>query len=203
MGDHRQHRPEDLLAGDPHVVAHPGEDRRADEPATLPALGQPLAAGQDLGALLLTEPDVVLHPVPLFPADHRPDLDSRHRGGEFRQKGRQKLPRNQDAGAGDAGLAAIHQARSGRCPRRLVEIGVIEDQRRTLAAQLQRHPLEGPGRRPQDGAPGRGRTGETDFGDVRMAAQFRPDHRAGTGDDIDQARRNIALVQRPGDQIGL
>ncbi len=45
VGDDRQHRPEDFLAGDPHVVAHAEEYGRPHEPAGIHAVRQPLAAG--------------------------------------------------------------------------------------------------------------------------------------------------------------
>ena len=41
VGDHREHRPEDLLAGDRLTVLDVGEDRRLYEPATLLVAGRP------------------------------------------------------------------------------------------------------------------------------------------------------------------
>src|SRR5262245_11794801 len=62
-GDDRDHRAEDLLARDAHVVAHPGEDRRLDEVALLEALGGVALATEDgLGALALADVEVAGHP---------------------------------------------------------------------------------------------------------------------------------------------
>src|SRR5438445_11253265 len=73
-GNHRDDRPEDLLARDLHVVAHTGEDRRLHEVALLETFRRvPLAADERLGALLLPDLEVAGHAFELFLADQRPD----------------------------------------------------------------------------------------------------------------------------------
>src|SRR5688572_1626963 len=73
--DDRDHRTEDLLLGDPHVVRHAIEDRREQ----IRAIGQGRivrlgAADDDRRALAQPDLDVVLDPVALLRADECPDL---------------------------------------------------------------------------------------------------------------------------------
>ena len=74
VGDDRQHRPEDLLLRDRHVVAHVGEDRRLHEVAAVEALGRLRAAGDELRALLDALLDVAAHALALDVGDQRPEL---------------------------------------------------------------------------------------------------------------------------------
>ena len=55
----RQHRAEDLLAGDAHVVAHVGEDRRLQEVAAR-QVRRAAAAGGETRALGVPDGDVLL-----------------------------------------------------------------------------------------------------------------------------------------------
>src|SRR3954451_5882170 len=71
VGDDRQHRPEDLLLGDRHVVGDVGEDRRLDEVALVEPLGRLLAAGDQPRALLDALADVAAHALALDVGDQR------------------------------------------------------------------------------------------------------------------------------------
>src|SRR5690606_5768873 len=68
VGDEDEDRPEDLLAGDAHVVGDVAEHRRRDVPAAVVRPVQP--AGDQLGALVLADADVVLHAL-LLPLRHQ------------------------------------------------------------------------------------------------------------------------------------
>src|SRR6185436_3801115 len=72
--DHGEHRPEDLLLGDAHLVVHVGEDGGLHVPALLHGGGAAVAADDDPGALLLAEGDVLLDPLLLALGDERADL---------------------------------------------------------------------------------------------------------------------------------
>ena len=70
--DHREHRAEDLLAGDAHVVGHVGEQGRRDEVAVSEFVAVGAAASADqAGALLLAAGDQAEHPVQLPGVDER------------------------------------------------------------------------------------------------------------------------------------
>src|SRR5690349_19072665 len=77
--DDGEHRAEDLLPGDAHVVVRVGEDRRLHVPAAVEAVGTAAAADDDTRTLLLTERDVLLDPLLLALRDERPDLGGRVR----------------------------------------------------------------------------------------------------------------------------
>ena len=71
VGDDGEHRPEDLLLGDAHVVGA-DEDGGLVEEALVEAL-RPLAPGQELGALFHARGDVALDPLALLLADQWPE----------------------------------------------------------------------------------------------------------------------------------
>src|SRR5262249_11848326 len=76
VGDDGEHRSEDLLAGDGHVVADVGEDRGPDEVALLHALGSAGAAGHELRTFLHALLDEALHLLELRLAGERADVDA-------------------------------------------------------------------------------------------------------------------------------
>jgi hypothetical protein len=94
---------------------------------------------------------------------------------------------SQDAGAGDAGLAAVDEPHPQYGGNSRVQIGIVEDDVRSLAAKLQRHALEGVGTTSQDFSADRCGPGEGDLRDVRMPAEFRADDIAEPVDDIEHA----------------
>ena len=75
--DDREHRTEDLLLRDAHVVGDAGEHRRLHVPALVQAGGAAVAADLDLGAFFLAERDVLLDPLLLALRDQRADLRRR------------------------------------------------------------------------------------------------------------------------------
>ena len=95
---------------------------------------------------------------------------------------------------GDAQLAGVGEAGPDRALGRLLHVGVVQDQQRVLAAELQRaadQPLRALG---GDLAPGRGRSGEADV--VALVDQLRPDdvaravhHRPQVGGQADRAQQ--------------
>lgn len=77
-----------------------------------------------------------------------------------------------------AALAGVGDHRERREHRGHVEVGVVEDDHRGLAAQFQEDPLEGAAGGSHDGAAGRGGPGEGDHVDAGVG-----EHRADLGSD--------------------
>ncbi len=72
VGNHRQHRAEDLFLRDPRRVVDIGEDRRRDEPAVR-LIGRNSAAGNEF-RLRFTDVDIVEDPPALTITDQRTDV---------------------------------------------------------------------------------------------------------------------------------
>ena len=89
--------------------------------------------------------------------------------------------------------------RPGRARDRVVEIGVGEDDVRALAAELERHALERVGSEAHHLGAGRGRAGERDLVDARVAHEVRADRRSVAGNDVDDAVGNADLVRQLGE----
>ncbi len=143
-------RPENLLARDPHVVAHTCEDRRADEPAPGEIIGPSIATRQERGAFFQPEPDIALHAIPLLPAHHRPDPHVAV-GGIADPEGRSGLLQphfdffqpafgGEDAGSGNAGLAAVREVNLNPDDRRLVLTLKLAQQLMGAPRHLGQHP---------------------------------------------------------------
>lgn len=97
----------------------------------------------------------------------------------------------------DADLPAVQQEPARAVRDGVVQVRVVEDQRRRLAAELERHALHvGRRRGGLDPAPRRGGAGEGDFGDARVVREERA-RGAGAGHDVDDARREARL----GDEV--
>ena len=82
----------------------------------------------------------------------------------------------------------------------LIEVDVVEDDGRRLAAELEMHALQRRRRRRHDALAGDGAAGEADLVDQRALDQRRAELRAVAGDDVEDARRQVALLDRLGDQ---
>src|SRR6266511_3807233 len=146
--DHRQHRPEDLLLGDACRGVDVGEDGgRVVVAALVPLDGDAVAAGDQLGALLLADAHVALHPFELLGGDQRAHVGGRlARGadgdalGDLDQAGDHLVvdrPGDQQAAAGGAHLALVEEDRVDGAVDREVEVGVLQDDVGRLAAELE------------------------------------------------------------------
>ena len=150
---HREHRAEDFLANDAHAIAAAGEDRRRDEVSAGHArhLHAP-AAERQRRAFGDAAVDVGHHLVGVRTRDQRTDLGRRvHRVAHAQQGAAFQQPRQETlchatlheyAGAVGADLALGVEVAHHRGGHRLLDIGVVENQQRRLAAELHRHPLE-------------------------------------------------------------
>ena len=175
--------------------------------------GRATAADDDLRTLLLALHDVLLDPVPLalghegadlgVHVGRVADLDGLHAGGQAVDDLVVLGPAGQDAGLGHAGLPVVHEAGD---LQQLVEggvhVGVVEDDGRRLAAELQRVALELLAADGGDLHARRGRAGEGDLVDVGVADQVLADLTAG-GQDVDHALGQAGLLQRLGQQVGV
>src|SRR6266849_7199006 len=175
----RQHRTEDLLPRDGHRRLHAREDGRLDVVALRQAFWRVGAAQGEQGAFLDARADVLADALPLLGRCERtqprlrrarvPRLELGRRALRDLQRLVLALARDEHAGPRGAGLAAVEEGVGDRDSHRLVEIRVLEDDARRLAAQLQGDPLDG-ARRQLRYAPARGgRPGERDHVDARMA----------------------------------
>ncbi len=179
-GQHRQHRPEDLLAGDPVRLGDPGEDRRGEPEAAFGQLARRRPALRALGVAGVGQlADALQLRRRVDRADvgvlvqRVADAQLRHPALERRQHrlGDRLLHQQPGARAADVPLVeedAVDDALDG-----LVDRGVVEDDVRGLAAQLQGELLAGAGHRPGDGPADLGRAGEGDLVDARVLDQQR------------------------------
>ena len=149
--DDDQHRAEDLLLGDPHIVGHVGEQGRFDVEAGV-RVRRDSAAGHEAGSLLLADLDVVEHATLLSFGGKRteegvvlariPDLEALHHGLDPADDLLLAFARHEKAGQRRAHLAGVPDAREHSVREDLVEVDVVGDDGRRLAAQLQGHPLD-------------------------------------------------------------
>ena len=80
--------------------------------------------------------------------------------------------------------------------RGLVEHGIIEDDRRVITTQLQRHVRHVPCCHLHDPLTARGRTGETHMLDPRVADHDRAEHRILAGDHVQHPGRSFCATWR-------
>src|SRR5688500_17063473 len=202
--DDRDHRPEALLLGDPHVVRHAVEDRRQE----IRTIGQGRivrfgAADDDGRAFAEPDLDVVLDPVALLRADERPhlgrvvgriaDLDLARRLHEQLHDALVRRALHEDPAPRAAVLAGVVEDAVGRLARELLEVGIGEDDVRALAAELERDLLHVPGCQPHDLLAGRGLAGERDLADPVVGGDRGACRAAGSRHDVEDARRDARL----------
>ena len=184
-GDDGQHRAEDLLLGDPRRRVDPGEDGRGEVVAALVAGdGHALAAGGQLGPLLLADAHVALDPLQLLGRDQRAHVGGGVGGradgdplGDVDQAGHHLVvdrPGHQQPAAGGADLALVEEDRVGGAVGGQLQVGVVEQDVGRLAAQLQQDLLDRAGGQGGDPPADLGRAGEGDLvdlgrGDQRLA----------------------------------
>ena len=150
---HRQHRPEDLVAIDRHVGGHLVEQCAADEKTVLIALqAQPAAIDDHLGAVLLALVDITLDAFLRCGGDDRAHLDTRlviladlqrpHLWRQLRHKAVRRLVANrQHRRDRHAALAGRAIGRAHRRVDSLVHIGVGHDDHVVLRPAQRLHPL--------------------------------------------------------------
>ena len=145
-GEHREHRPEDLLLRDPVALGDVREDGRREPEA---ALGQRALGLEDLGALLSPARDELLDPLELLAGVDRADVGvlvervaDAQRAAMRRFSLREGLLvdrlLHEQARAGAADLALVEVDPVDDPLDRLVERAVVEDDVRGLAAELER-----------------------------------------------------------------
>ena len=121
-------------------------------------------------------------------------LDQRQRLVVLR--GRHEHPR-----PGGAGLAAVDEAVGQADLDGLAEVGVVEHDERALAAQLERHLLDGVGGDRHDALARGGRAGERDHVDVGVRGDRLADDRAEAGDEVEDAGGQADLLEDLGQRV--
>jgi hypothetical protein len=92
---------------------------------------------------------------------------------------------------------AVVEERAPQHPRGgEVEVGVVEHDVGRLAAELERDLLHGPGRELHDAPADFGRSGERDLVDERVLRELLARAPAGTGDEVDDTRRDAGFFAR-------
>ena len=147
--DQRRRRAEDLLLRDPHLRVDVAEDRRPVEEALVEAVpGRDLAAGEELRALVLADLRVRVDLLERALVDDRADVGvvvpARRRAAASRPRrraataaARRPRPATITRDCGRAALAGGAERRPDDPVDREIEIGVVEDDDRVLAAELE------------------------------------------------------------------
>src|SRR3954470_3791031 len=197
----RQHRAEDLLLRDPVALRDVGEHRRREP---VPLLRQPARGLIDLGALLLAGRDELLDLLELLLRVDRADVrvlvervaDAQRREPALQLVDDRLVDRflDEQARAGAAHMALVEVDAVDDALDRLVERGVVEDDVRSLAAELERQLLAGPGQLALNRLPDLGRAGERDLVDA-AGGHDRGARAPVAGDDVDDAGRKLGLPQ--------
>ena len=183
-----------------------GEHGRLDEEAAITDVRRASATARDGRALLLRALDRGQDHVVLRPADHRADLrvevgrvtDSQRRRtvDEAVDERVVDVVVDEEARARFAHLALMEEGAEERAVDGDVEVRVGADDVRRLAAELERHLLDGRGRGGEDLAAGRGRPGERDLVHVGVLDQLDPGVDAVTGDHVEHAAWAAARSRR-------
>ena len=93
---------------------------------------------------------------------------------------------------GEAGLAAVEEAADARRADGGVDVGVVEDDHRIGAAELERHALHASRGELGDVLSDRRRPGERDLRDSRVGDEGLAEHRPLAGDDLEDVLREPA-----------
>ena len=169
----------------------------------------PAAAGQHLGALGAGVGDMALDLVEALAIDDRPLLDpvlhavaDLHRGGRLGQAAGELVidsVLHEDTVGADTGLAGIAVFRGHSAGDRRVDIGIVEDDQRRVAAELKAHLLQRAGALAHQNAADLGRAGEGHLADTVVVAQRLADGRTvHAGDDIDDTRGDAGALGQLG-----
>ena len=98
---------------------------------------------------------------------------------------------HEDAVRADAGLAGVAELRRHRPFDRTLEVGVVEDDQRRVAAELERDLLHGRRALREQQPPDLGRAREAECAHGRAVRDHVADHRRLAGDDVEDARRAV------------
>ena len=106
------------------------------------------------------------------------------------------------AGGADAGLSGADEGAEGGVVDRLLHVVVVEDEDRSLAAELQRLPREGPARSGSDDAARVGTAGEDELGEPGVLAERLPGAWSEARDHIEDAVGQARLLEDVGEEQG-
>src|SRR5712692_9472239 len=172
-GEYGEHRPEDLLLGDPVALGHVREDGRR-KPVAL--LGQTARRLVDLGAFGLARLDELADLLQLLLRVDRAHVgvlveriaDAQRLQAPLQLGDRLLVDRllDEQSRAGAADVALVEVDAVDDALDRLVERAVVEDDVRRLAAELEREPLARTGEAALNRLPDLGRAGEGDLVDI-------------------------------------
>ena len=202
--DHDQHRPEDLLLGDAHLVVDVHEDRGlVVEAATL----ETVAAGGQRRAFVAADLHVLLDGVELLLAhqrahlavlvEGRADLDGHGPAHELADEAVVDGALDDETRAGRADLAGAGEDADQRAVDGGLEVGVGEDDVGALAAQLEADLLHVVGALAHDVLADLDRARERHHVDERRGREVVADLAAGTGDHLEDALGKPDLLEDP------
>ena len=109
---------------------------------------------------------------------------------EFRGEGVVDSVLDVEAIGADAGLAGVAIFRSGRAFDGGVDVGIVENDEGSVAAELERDFLDGAGALRHEQLADFGRAGERKFADDRIGCEFAADFDGRAGDYVEDAFRN-------------
>ena len=208
--DHAQHRPEDFIAGDIHIVGDVAKYRRPDEVALFETPGLAGSAGHERCALLDSTLDEPLNLVPL-----RSGNDRTHPAaglGVARWPGLRRLPgdtagfahqavRYQHARGGAAGLTGVLHHQADALRYRVLEVSILKDDIGTLAAKFLVDALDCRRSRARHLDTGARGAGNGDHGDLRMRRHRRADHGPFALDQVEYARGQVGRMNDFGEYL--
>src|SRR5450830_91199 len=201
VAEDAHHRAEDFFADDGHVIAAIGEHGRRDKGALGEFTGgQAFATTQQARAFFLALGDVAQHAFHMGEADQGAevgvlvfrvaDADPRHTLDDLGFESGFQMARHKHTGAIGADLAGAVEVGHHRGVGGAVEVGVVENDQRRLAAQFHGHVLERrAGSAGHDFLAGVGAAGEGDFLDARVLGQPGADFTAAAGQNVEHAVR--------------
>ena len=205
-----QHRAEDLLLRNRHVVAHIGKHRGLDVITALKAVGPTQAAGHQTGPFVDTQLDVTLHRLELaahgqwthavaaLARVHHAHLGCHACGDRHRLVVHGAL--HQQTRGCVARLPGVVEALAHRALNGLLQRRIGKHEVGRFAAQLLHHALDRVGRDLGHRHTGCGRAGERHQVHVRVGAQRRAHHGAVAIQQVEHARRVTGFVHHLGHQ---
>src|SRR5919205_346240 len=206
-GDERGRRAEDLLLRDPHLRIDVAEDRRpVVEPVAEAVAARDLAAREELRALVLPDLRVGVDLLERALVDHGADVGlvlpagaEAHLLGDRDELRLERVVHtvlDDHAARGRAALAGGAEGRPDDPVDGQVEIGVVEDDDRVLAAELEVDVLERVGRVPHHLDPGLARARERKRALAGVLGARVADRAAAAVEDVDDPRRQARLGEQ-------